>query len=207
MNTATITQYPLTWPQGRKRTPPDRRQKSRFSISRLSFVGARTFLLEELRRLMAKGVILSTNVTTRRDGLPYADQREPADTGVAVYFTRAGRDQVFACDRWNRVVDNMWAIGKTIEALRGIERWGSGDMVEAAFTGFSALPPGPVVVTPETWQERFVRLFGMGVRCPPEDVRKRLFELVKEHHPDRGGDAAKMAEINDVYARWKKEQL
>ena len=46
----------------------------------------------------------------------------------------------FACDKWRDVYDNIYAIGKTIEALRGIERWGTGDMVEQAFTGFVALP-------------------------------------------------------------------
>lgn len=47
----------------------------------------------------------------------------------------------FACEKWQDVYGNIYAIGKTIEALRGIERWGTGDMVEQAFTGFVALPP------------------------------------------------------------------
>jgi hypothetical protein len=46
----------------------------------------------------------------------------------------------FACDRWDSVADNVQAIRKTIEALRGIERWGTGDMVQRAFAGFVALP-------------------------------------------------------------------
>jgi hypothetical protein len=29
----------------------------------------------------------------------------------------------FACDRWDSVGDNVYAITKTIKALRGIERW------------------------------------------------------------------------------------
>jgi len=45
-----------------------------------------------------------------------------------------------ACDRWDKVQDNIYAIAMTIEPLRGIERWGSGSMVEQAFTGFFALP-------------------------------------------------------------------
>jgi hypothetical protein len=35
-----------------------------------------------------------------------------------------------ACDRWDKVQDNIYAIAMTIEPLRGIERWGSGSMVE-----------------------------------------------------------------------------
>ena len=44
----------------------------------------------------------------------------------------------------------MQAIAKTIEALRGINRWGTGDMMEAAFKGFSALPAPD---TNKPWRE------------------------------------------------------
>jgi hypothetical protein len=49
------------------------------------------------------------------------------DVGVAVYFSYRNQQRCFACDRWNRIQDNMQAISKTIEALRGIERWATGD--------------------------------------------------------------------------------
>lgn len=42
--------------------------------------------------------------------------------GVAVYFTLKGQQFCFACDHWDEIKDNMQAIHKTIEALRGIER-------------------------------------------------------------------------------------
>lgn len=76
----------------------------------------------------------------RQDGFPYPKQALPADKGVAIYFTLNSRQMCFACDRWDKVQDNIYAIAMTIEALRGIERWGSGSMVEQAFTGFVALP-------------------------------------------------------------------
>src|SRR5262245_54177038 len=60
--------------------------------------------------------------------------------GSAVYFTHKGRQMCFACDRWDKMEDNLHAVSKTIEALRGIERWGTGEMVQQAFTGFVALP-------------------------------------------------------------------
>jgi hypothetical protein len=68
----------------------------------------------------------------RGAGRPYVGQRI-SDSGAAVYFTRKGRDQCIACDKWDSVRDNLHAIGKTIEALRGIDRWGTGEMVDAAF--------------------------------------------------------------------------
>lgn len=88
--------------------------------------------------------VISTNIELRIDGLPYSRQRPISDHGVAVYFTRNGRQMVFACDRWDKIEHNMRAITKTIEAMRGIERWGSSDLMERAFAGFEALPaPDP----------------------------------------------------------------
>jgi hypothetical protein len=47
-----------------------------------------------------------------------------------------------ACDKSDQVHDNIYAAGNTIEALHGIERWGTDDTVEQALTGFAA-PPCP----------------------------------------------------------------
>ena len=47
----------------------------------------------------------------------------------------------FACDKWDKVKDNINAIANTIAAIRGIERWGASDMMERAFSAFEALPP------------------------------------------------------------------
>ena len=88
------------------------------------------------------GVILSTNIPLRNDGLPYANSREPNDPGVAVYFQHKKREMCFACDAFKTVRENAYSIGKTIEALRGIERWGASDMMERAFRGFAALTSG-----------------------------------------------------------------
>lgn len=130
--------HPLRWPDGRPRTRAP--QRSRFEVS---FAAARDGLLDEIGRLGGSAVVVSTNVPLRRDGLPYAGGGEPADRGVAVYFAVRGRALCFACDRWDRVRDNLQAIRRTVEALRGIERWGTGAMVKQAFDGFRALPaPG-----------------------------------------------------------------
>jgi hypothetical protein len=75
------------------------------------------------------GVILSTNIPLRNDGLPYANSREPNDPGVAVYFRYQKRDLCFACDAYTSVRENAYAIAKTVEALRGIERWGASGTV------------------------------------------------------------------------------
>lgn len=138
MTAQVIEAYPLSWPIGWPRTPV--RQKGQFGFT---FARARDELFKEIDRLGGRDVILSTNINLRRDGLPYANTREPSDPGVAVYFKFKDLNRVFACDKYSHTKDNIRAITKTIEALRGIERWGASDMLERAFTGFEALPAPP----------------------------------------------------------------
>lgn len=181
--------FPLCWPAGRKRTWPDR---SRFGD--VSFGRARDTLMAEIERLGGGSPILSTNIPLKLDGLPYANRNQPEDKGVAVYFTYNKKPMVFACDEWDRIEHNIWAIAKTIEALRGIRRWGSGDMLERAFTGFTALP------NPETkkhWREVLGFMNGSIVSLAGISLRRK--ELAHLHHPDHGGDWDKMVEINRAY--------
>lgn len=179
--TEAIEAYPLHWPLGRPRARS--RQNSQFKVTLgLSIQDVRS----EVARLGGDGLIISSNMPLRKDGLPFA-RGTVFDPGVAVYFTYKGKQVCFACDRWNTVQSNMRAIAKTIEALRGIDRWGSGDMVEQAFTGFTALP------APESWWQV------LGFRGPDvtrEEITHRHRRLISEHHPDNGGDTDQAARIN-----------
>lgn len=130
--------YPLHWPEGwPKITKNLYRDYARFNTT---FAKARDGLFHEIELMGGRHVVLSTNVELRRDGLPYASRKEPDDPGVAVYFEYRGKPMVFACDRWIGVANNVQALRKTVEAIRGIERWGASDMMERAFAGFEALP-------------------------------------------------------------------
>jgi hypothetical protein len=187
--------YPLQWPAGRKRTQRYEREQARFDVS---FARARDNILDEVR-LLAGGrwaadpmTVISSNVALRRDGLPLANQRNPEDPGVSVFFLYKKRQMCFSCDRWLKVEHNMQAIAKTIEALRGVARWGTGDMLEAAFTGFAALPaPG---AAREWWE-----VLGVPRNAAREDIRQAYRRLASANHPDRGGDAATMAAINAAH--------
>lgn len=124
----TTEAYPLSWPAGRARTERWRRERAKFDVT---FARARDNIIAEIGRLAGRypdpQVVISTNIALRRDGLPLAGQRQPDDHGVAVYFLYKKRQMSFACDRWEKIEHNMQAIAKTIEALRGIARWGTGD--------------------------------------------------------------------------------
>lgn len=176
--------YPLHWPAGWPRTSSP--QRSRFDGS---FAKIRDELFAEIERLGGRYIVLSTNVALRRDGLPYANQAEPTDTGVSVYFERRGKQMTFACDKWDRVKDNMRSIQRTIEAIRGIERWGASEMMERAFQAFEALPPPK-----SCWD-----ILGVSPGASREDIRAAYKAKARDAHPDIGGTTAAMAELNRAY--------
>jgi hypothetical protein len=193
--------FPLHWPIGKPRTPKHQRTRSRFNQSQSAAVDK---VVAEVRLLRGAHVVISTDLELRRDGLPYSNQRQPEDQGAAVYFTirKNGKDvqMAFACDRWDRIGDNIYAIGKTIEALRGIERWGSGSMVEAAFTGFMALPAPNC----GSWRDVFAK-YGFPLINRIEDLEAAYRKAAQSAHPDTEGDHAAMAELNSARDEAKRE--
>lgn len=186
--------YPLHWPEGKPRT--SYRERSKFKVS--SFAVVRDNLFAELKRLGAQYVVLSTNIELRQDGLPYANRRAVSDPGVAVYFQYKKKAMCFSCDRWEKIEDNMQAVHHTIEALRGIARWGTGDMMEAAFSGFVALeaPRGR-----EWWDV---------LECKRDSslsvINENFRRLANDHHPDKGGTHERMAELNETLKKAREAQ-
>lgn len=180
--------FPLSWPEHWPRSK--RRANASFQSSLSS---ARDHLMNELRLMGAAYVVLSSNLALRQDGLPYASQRQPVDPGVAVYFQWNERQMVLACDCWNKVEDNLRAIGKTVDALRGIERWGASDMMGRAFSGFQALPPtGDAPLS--CWD-----ILGVPRGSSNEDIAAAYRHLAKTAHPDRGGTRAQWDTLKAAY--------
>jgi hypothetical protein len=174
--------FPLAWPAGMPRTE----RPARSAFGDVTIHRATQELLWEIERTHGRLPVISTNLELRNDGLPYSKQRPITDPGVAVYFTRRGRQLVFACDRWDRIEHNMRAITKTIDAMRGIERWGSSDLMERAFMGFEALP------APEQWWQ----VLGVSERAPRDEITRAYREKARSAHPDTGGSEAAMARLN-----------
>lgn len=197
-----IEAYPLYWPDGRVRTPSHRRDRARFEAT---FARSRDAVLQEVQRLLGgkwaydkASVVLSTNIALRRDGLPLASQRQPDDPGVALYFDYKGKQVAFACDRWQKIEDNLQAIAKTIDALRGIARWGTGDMVEAAFRGYTALPSS---VGTKSWRQ----VMGFDATPTAVELVARYRTLRSARHPDNGGSAEAFHELTSAYEAAQKE--
>jgi len=168
---------------------------------------ARDHLVNELKLMGARYIMISTNVPTKSDGLPYANYGRIEDPGVAVYFDYDGESTVFACDKWQKVEHNMRAVGKTIEAIRGIARWGSSDMMKRAVSAFKELNCQP---DPADW--RRVMDFEKSFSWRSEDredalklVKERYHQLSRVHHADMGGNEEEMKRINIAWEAARRE--
>lgn len=118
-----VNKYPLSWPEGWRRTERGDRKRAAFNrkehsadsyprSKELSIYDGVTRVTEELRRMGVVGddLIISTNVPTRLDGMPRSDRADPTDSGAAVYWQLPGEPMLcLAIDRYDRVADNLAA--------------------------------------------------------------------------------------------------
>jgi hypothetical protein len=177
----TVDAFPLCWPHHVPRTAPERRISGSFMVTPGQ---AMEELVKEVRLSGGRDLILSSNVPLRRDGLPYANAREPADPGVAVYFTRKGQQVCVPCDSYDRVWKNIRAIGLSIKDMRGPEMRGCAAITDAAYTGFLALP----APTARRWHEV--------LNVPPGASVDVISQARKQAARQPGAD---MAEINAAH--------
>lgn len=193
-----IDAYPLHWPDGYART--NRPQHSRFRDS-TSFGSVRDGLIDELRKLGATKVIISTNIEINRSGLPYSGRREPIDSGVAAWFFMEKETRVIACDAWKTVRENLAALKNTVSALRGIDRWGASQILDRIFRGFSALP-APMIAQ-RAWRE----VMGLNSKndLSQEEFAALYRSMLKERHPDHGGTAEQFQELQEAYRQARME--
>ena len=186
--------FPLQWPATWARIAPDKRRADAFKVT---FAVAREDLLHELRLLGARDVVLSSNIPLLKNGLPASKFARPDDPGVAVYFTRAGQRLCVPCDAWIEPRANMRAIGLALGAIRGLERWGAGAMVNAAFAGFAALPE------PESGEEPWWDVLEVDRKASRSTIDFEYRRLVKYFHPDVGGENEDFLRLQRAYEQAK----
>lgn len=202
-----IQRYPLAWPTGWPRKKSRAAAKFRASESvrsgesyctrskPLDLSSALGRLEGEMRRLGVRegDWLISSDLKIRLDGMPYSNQAQPADPGVAVYFRLGRADRVLACDAWTRIADNVAAIAAHIECLRGIDRYGVGTM-DQAFAGYQALPAKGT-----TW--RTTLGFAPGQAVTLADVDQAFRARARTAHPDiAGGSHDAMASLTAARA-------
>lgn len=190
--------YPLYWPDHWPRT-----EYPVYSQFRSPTVASsRNLVLDELDRLGADRIVISSNMELNKNGYPSAQQRRMNDTGVAVYFHLNGEERCIPSDKYITVEENLHAVGRTIQALRSLERWGTGQIMEAAFRGFKALPESIIVGagTTRAWYE-VLEVSQEASMDVIDAVYKRLLHKV---HPDKGGSTAAFSELQKAFKEAKE---
>ena len=164
--------YPLYWPEGWPRAEYHKTAK----FGDHSVNAGRQEIERQVNLFDGSGLIISSNLELRLDGNPRSGQRQPSDRGVAIFFKRAGQDMALACDIYTTVEDNLWALARTLDALRQIERDGSPSLINRAFRGFAALPdPGR-----RNWWD----VLGVSQMASDEEIKRAYIHLVRIYHPD-----------------------
>ncbi len=178
--------YPLQWPHGWPRTEKSKRESGRFKTT---LAGALENLRSQIELMGGKNLVLSSNCTL--------GQSRPEDCGVVAYFNWNQKQLAVPCDRWSSVEANVQAIALTIEAMRGMERWGAKHMIEAMFTGFKLLPSSN-----KKWNE----VLGVSEHESSQIIVTRYRTLAKMCHPDAGGKREAWDELEQAYSDFKKER-
>lgn len=197
-NDKSVSSYPLTWPEGWARTRT--RDRSRFKSKSIS-----QCVSDVLHQLGQMGIndyniIISTNLRLRIDGLPYSNQPQPQDPGVSVWWHKSPDNdrKVIAVDKYARVEENIYAIAMTLDAMRGIKRWGGGEILDRAFTGFVALPPPST----ESWRD-VLEYDGNNVF-----IAKDFYLVARSKaHPDKGGSTEKFQAVEQAWTECQKELI
>jgi len=185
-------------PWTRPATPKTQRKHGTF---RTNYSTTLAKLQRELEKVGATEILFECSFHAnqiRLDGWPKANQ-SPVYNGIAVSFNHPEIGRVeYATDRYFLWTDNLHAIVLTLEALRGVERWGvvaSGQQ----YTGFKAITAGngegkrgaatwiaklltEVAETQKTFRDVLLEPDG-------ESRRKLIATARKKAHPDTGGSA------------------
>lgn len=146
MSRVEILVRPLTsWPGP---PTPHHARNAGWMFKKVTAGSALDSLRAELGHIHAKDCRIQIDVRERditRFGELRADAK-PASPGVVVYATHPRQGDVrFANDTYQKWWHNVRGIAMTLEALRGIARWGA-VRDEQQFAGFRALP-GATVLT------------------------------------------------------------
>lgn len=181
------TRFPLCWPD----TMP-RKTGSREAGQFKTALGAALKNVESSLNLFGRDsgkpvrdIVISSNVTLGHNN--------PADPGVAVWFTWEDQSICIPVDRYSTVEANLQAIHHVLEARRTELRHGTLALVRATMKGFQALP------APKSWR--------LILAIPPEMMvnEASLNEAYRMAARMAGPHSDRLTEINLARDRARQE--
>lgn len=158
-------------------------------------------LATEFEQIKATNPRLQVAVTRDQitlDGRLYA-RAQPWHPGVILVFDSPRGEQRYPSDHYSHWEDNLRAIVLTLNAMRGIERWGVGDVRGSylAIESARAMPSTPFGHEPASvlrWLTEFLQAEPGG--HVPTEARAMIRLAQRTTHPDHGGDAEQFRLVN-----------
>ena len=130
---------------------------------------------------------------------------------VEVIFDRNGKRYIKTCLLWENSLDNLRAIGLSIEYLyRAVEIYGVeskeefSNLLDQTFIGIEATPDDSVLKIGFTnnWWE----ILGIKIDAGEKEIKNAYKSMARIHHPDSGGDAKKFQKIREAYDKGMGER-
>lgn len=125
---------------------------------------------------------------------------------VEVVFDRPGRRYRKACNRWDRPLDNLRAIGLSIDYLyRAVEAYGVksqeeilSKMLDEMLISLEAAPNDTVLLL-STGATDWWEILGVNKQATKSEVINAFRALSRVHHPDVGGSSEDFVRIRRAY--------
>jgi len=123
---------------------------------------------------------------------------------VEVIFDRNGKRYTKKCSKWENSLDNLRAIGLSIEYLyRAVEIYGIesaeefNNLFNSTFIGIEATPDDSVLLigsSSEWWD-----ILGISKDSTKQEKINGYKSMAKVHHPDNGGSSEQFIKIRKAY--------
>ena len=123
---------------------------------------------------------------------------------VEVIFDRNGKRYTKKCSKWENSLDNLRAIGLSIEYLyRAVEIYGIesqeefNNLFDSTFIGIEATPDDSVLLLGNStnWWE----ILGISKDANKQEIINGYKSMAKIHHPDAGGNSEQFQKIRKAY--------
>lgn len=159
------------------------------------FTATQTSTIRDLQRVMTQ--IKASSLKINQDVM---------NANVEVVFDRLGKRYVLRCDAWQDSIDNLRAIGLTIQYLyRAIESWGVkieesrfNEIFDQIFAGLIATPDDSVLMIGDG-RAQWYDVLGVKPDADAVAIKNAFRALAKVHHPDAGGNKDDFNRLRDAY--------
>lgn len=184
---------PLQWVSHIKRTKT--REKSKFKSHTVA--KSCKLIKSQIKLMGGDDCLVTSNIPTNTTGFATVKlYGNSVDTGVSIFFKLNGVQKVIQVDKYNDSNSNLYALAKSVEAMRDLDRWGGVQVMDGMFTGFAALP-APDQVSASTMTFYFD---GFTTKAA---ARPLYLDLCKRLHPDNGGSQPDFVEMKRQYEALK----